>query len=116
MKINTPKEDDELLSLALRGWDVRRQLPPRFQDEVWRRIACAEAKSAEVARWCAFSHWLNTLLARLGLSAACIAVLLMAGSSAGYLQVRREASQLNQTLGLRYVQAVDPYQAPRTER
>jgi len=109
---DSTKDPDEPLDAVLRGWRVDSPLPPRFQEQVWRRIGRAEA-NGEGAVWSGLLHSLERALARPALAGAYVAVLLAAGLSAGHWQVQREAAQLDRMLGLRYVQAVDPYQAPR---
>ena len=109
---DSTKDPDEPLDAVLRGWKVDSRLPPRFQEQVWRRIARAET-DGEGAVWSGLLHSLERALARPALAGAYVAVLLAAGLSAGHWQVQREAAQLDRMLGLRYVQAVDPYQAPR---
>ena len=39
-------------------------------------------------------------------------VLLIAGVAAGYWQARNQTAHLDDELGTRYVQSVDPYQKP----
>lgn len=113
MKIlSSSSENDDSLRHTLQAWKLTPPLPPRFQEQVWRRIARAEAED-KVAAWSRLTRWTDRVLARPALAAAYLALLLTSGSGAGYWHVRREAAQLDQTLGLRYVQAVDPYQAPR---
>ena len=106
------KGHEDPLDAVLRAWKVDSALPPRFQEQVWLRIARAEADGKGVV-WSGLLLGLERALARPALAGAYVAVLLAAGLSAGHWQVQREAAQLDRMLGLRYVQAVDPYQALR---
>ena len=110
--MKTFEQDDERLRSALRECQVNTPLPPRFQEQVWRRIARAETED-KGATWSGSLRWLDRVLARPALAGACLVMLLTVGSGAGYWQVSHEAAQLDQVLALRYVQAVDPYQTPR---
>jgi hypothetical protein len=94
MKENDPMSEDARLSALLRAGRGSPGLPPRFQQNVWRRIedAGAPAKSAS---------WLDTLagwLLRPRLALAAATVLLLVGALAGTLegrQVARHDAQMN---------------------
>ena len=103
MTTNNPTPDDAKLSSLLRESRVAPGLPPRFQENVWRRIADAEAdKGAESPTW------LNDLIAwvlRPRLAFAAVAVLVVAGALLGL----REGSQLaRHEAQVRYLAAVAP--------
>ena len=94
MKENINLPDDAPLSALLRQARVSPGLPPRFQQNVWRRIEDAEAPAAPAS-------WLDALVAmilRPRFAVAAAAVLLLAGVSAGTLegrQVARHDAQMN---------------------
>jgi hypothetical protein len=44
MNTNQPKHEDEPLRALLKEWKAKPSLPPRFQEQVWRRIEQAEAE------------------------------------------------------------------------
>jgi hypothetical protein len=84
-------------------------LPPRFQEDVWNRIARSEA-AATVSPWREFAHWLERVLPRRAVVASYLTILVLAGVAAGYWNGREKAAQLRDELGARYVQSVDPFQ------
>jgi hypothetical protein len=94
MKENKIHPADPQISALLRESRVSPSLPPRFQQNVWRRIEDAEAPAKS-------ESWLDALAAlilrpRFAVTAA--AVLLLAGISAGTLegrQMARHDAQMN---------------------
>jgi hypothetical protein len=108
MNQNSP--NDPQLQKALQSWKISGRVPPRFQQEVWKRIASSESQPGG---WFQFTDWLNAFLPRPAVALAYVLVLLFAGLSAGWWQAREETSRLEQNLSQRYVQAVDPYQKSR---
>jgi len=108
---NSPEENGALSKL-LREWKVESPLPPRFEDHVWQRLAREELQ-ALAGFWPQLAHWIGSALARPSLAAGYVALLLAAGLLAGYCQARSEKAHALETLSSRYVQMVDPYQAPR---
>jgi len=108
---NSP-EENAALSKLLREWKDETPLPPRFEDNVWQRIA-REELPALAGFWTQLAHWIGSALARPSLAAGYVALLLAAGLLAGYCQARAEKAHALETLSSRYVQMVDPYQAPR---
>jgi hypothetical protein len=108
-------ENPEPLRRVLRQWQVTEPLPPRFQEGVWRKIEQAEASAAPAATttlWTLFRTWLTTMLPRPVVAVAYLSVLLVVGMAAGYRQARQATAHLDNELGSRYVQSVDPYQKP----
>ena len=110
MKPNHTPEDNESLGRVLRQWTVEAPLPPRFQEQIWQRIAWAEAAAAP-SLWVSFSRWLEVVLPRPRFAFAYVAVLLVAGVTAGSLAAQVRTSRLETDLSLRYVQSLDPFQA-----
>lgn len=109
MSTNQSPENDEPLRQVLHQWKVQTPLPPRFQEQVWRRISRAEARPQRT--------FLPGLLNLLTVSLACpkvaysyVVVLLLLGVVAGSWAAQKEASRLDAALGSRYVQSIDPYQ------
>ena len=102
------KEKDPIRSL--REWKVDDRLPHNFKGKVWDRIAQAEVKRQAPLAW-----WmqLGQLLTRPAVAAGYLAILLLAGLSAGYWQGQEKANSIDAQLSTRYVQAVDPYQRGR---
>ncbi len=112
MKPENLNNEEARLQEVLQAWDVKESLPPRFQERVWQRIARQEAP--EPARlWSGLVAWLSQAMARPSLAAAYVAVLLMAGLTAGYWHARVDNAQTAEQLGERYVRMMDPYRMPR---
>lgn len=113
MKPNQKPESDEQLSKLLHEWQPATSLPPRFQEAVWRRIERAEATTAKLSFWNVVTHWLEATFRRPALAVSYVAVLLVFGLSAGYLQARDTSTRTLTQMRTAYVQSIDPYQAPR---
>jgi len=111
MKPENPMQNDAALRQVLRQWKVDAHLPPRFQEGVWRRIERSEPPVPAPA-WLLLVQRLTAALARPSLAVSYVTILLLAGLLAGYWQVRITRAHLDETLGSRYVQMVDPYQNP----
>lgn len=112
MKPNQKPESDEQLSKLLHEWRPTASLPPRFQEAVWRRIDRAEA-TAKPSFWHGLTRWAEATFRRPVLAVSYVAVLLVFGLSAGYLQARDASSRTLAQMRTAYVQSIDPYQAPR---
>ncbi len=108
---NNQRNDDEMLRITLREWKEQSPLPPRFQEQVWRRIERAETEG-KTTRW-NFLRSIEMLFARPVLAVSYVVVLLAVGMSAGLWQVERRTAKVDSTLERLYVQSVDPYQTPR---
>ena len=110
MKPNHQLEDDQLREV-LREWTVDTPLPPRFQEQVWRRIAKAEAKPQSAKRlWSWLLHLAEVNLPRPKFAYSYVAILLLLGVVGGAWAAQRETNRLDTALGSRYVQSIDPYQ------
>jgi hypothetical protein len=111
MKTNNSNENDASLRALLQEWKPEASLPPRFQEQVWRRIERAEsALVPSVSLAAVFANWLTNLLPRPALATAYVTVLLVVGASVGWSQARQETARVTGELSARYAQAVDPYQ------
>lgn len=102
--------NDKRLRSVLREWVVDTPLPPRFQEQVWKRIARTEALPA-LGLWNGVSRWLDAVLPRPKVAFAYIAALMILGVAAGAITAQVKSSHLNAALGERYVQSIDPYRA-----
>lgn len=112
MRENRPFEKDEALRELLQTWKPEGQLPPRFQEAVWSRIAAAETPHGPSLMQ-TVTVWLERILSRPAFAACYVSVLLFAGLSAGYLHAEGRTAHAWSEWRTRYVQAVDPYQMPR---
>lgn len=108
--LNQEAENADPLRDILRAWTVEASLPPRFQEHVWQRIARAEAQ-AQGGAWDVFVSWLQLLLGRPKIALSYVTVLLALGTAAGSWMAQVQSSRMDEALGKRYVQSVDPYQA-----
>ena len=109
---NELNENNEAVSKALRAWKVDAPLPPRFQENVWQRIARADAQISSSA-WQSLAAWLEAAFRRPALAASCALVLLAGGATAGWSQARQETARVTGELSVRYVHSVDPYKPIR---
>ena len=110
MKSQEEVNSDRLLDQALSAWEVKdRHLPPRFGEQVWRRIERIGSQ-APATLWTQFVAVLGNALAQPPLALSYLMLLLLTGLLAGYLQARVERAQTAETLSSRYVQMMDPYQ------
>ncbi len=110
MKPCQTPEDDEHLDRLLGQWTVDAGLPPRFQEQVWKRIERAEAQPAPTP-WAPLSRWLEGVLPRPKFAFSYVAILVAVGVLAGSLAAQARTSRLESDLSLRYVRALDPYHA-----
>ena len=114
MNTNHSNENDPALHATLRKWKLTAPLPPRFQEQVWNRIERAEVPAVSPGLiWSLFTNWIATTLPRPALAVAYVTVLLAVGATAGWTQARQESTRAGDALSVRYVRAVDPYQAVR---
>jgi hypothetical protein len=110
MKPTPPNHDDPPLSGLLQEWRVNATVPPRFQERVWKRIALEDTPLP--ARR-GLSLWVGPVLswlARPGLAAGYVCVLLAVGLSLGWTRGVERSEHVDETLSTRYVQVMDPYQ------
>jgi hypothetical protein len=99
MKQNFIRPEDETLRALLRGSRPAPTLPPRFEENVWRRIEQAESTDAS---WLdAMAHWLM----RPKLALAAVVVVVTVGIGLGW----RDGQQLaRHDAQARYLAAVAP--------
>jgi hypothetical protein len=111
MKPENPMQSDEDLRQVLHQWKVDAPLPPRFQEQVWRRIERSEPQ-VQVPAWMLLWQRLSAALAQPSLAVSYVTLLLLTGLLAGYWQVRLTRAQADEDMGARYVQLVDPLLNP----
>jgi hypothetical protein len=104
-------DDPEPLQRVLKDWRVETPLPPRFQAQVWTRIAARE--SAGFAPWKSLTRWLEQLALRPAFAVSYASLLLVIGLGAGLWQSHQASRRNLEAMSARYVQMVDPYQMPR---
>jgi len=102
------KDNRTQLERTLQEWRVTTPMPPRFQEQVWKRIERAEVPGTTL--WDAMRPWFSAAFARPAFAIAYVCVLLVAGLTLGFLQGSHKAASWDRQLEARYVQSVDPYQ------
>jgi hypothetical protein len=112
MKPDQPNDDVRFRD-AVRTWKVDASLPPGFQDGVWQRIAAEEHRAKTPGLWEGLVYSVQAIFARPFFAATCVALFMAVGLSAGWMQGHTKAARMDSVLSERYVQSVDPYQAPR---
>jgi len=110
--MNDSPENNEPLRKSLQLWKVSNTLPPRFQERVWRRIARSQTEAAQ-PWWAGLVGWFDAALPRPAVATSYLAMLVLLGLVAGWHQAKEVKTRLDSQMGVRYVQAVDPYQTPR---
>ncbi|PYK99225.1 MAG: hypothetical protein DME19_09420 [Verrucomicrobia bacterium] len=113
MKNKESGHDDEPLRTLLKEWKTTPTLPPRFQEQVWRRIKRSEKRTAApISLAEALRNWIATVLPRPALAVSYLLVVLAIGATVGWAQARQETSRVGDKLSARYVRSVDPYKSP----
>jgi hypothetical protein len=110
MKPNQDPESDKALRNLLHSWVVDTPLPPRFQEQVWRRIERAELRP-QSPFWAAVFHLVEVALPRPKVAFVYVSLLLALGVGAGTWAAQVKTNRTEAELGYRYVQSIDPYQA-----
>lgn len=103
-----PELPDKLTGL-LHEWSLSVELPPRFNDHVWRQIH-ARARRTNAPLAVRFVSWIEPLFRRPAFAAAYLLVLLFLGLSTGLYQGAAQKTELQETGKAQYLQMVDPYQ------
>ncbi len=111
MKPNNQSENDKRLRATLREWNVDATLPPRFQEQVWKRIAREEA-NAQPAFWPKVIRWIETTFSRPALAFSYVAVLMVIGLTSGFVRAQDKSANAETHWRTAYVQSIDPYQRP----
>lgn len=96
------------LTRCLQSWRVNASLPPRFEEQVWRRIEQQEA-APEIRPLTALQYLASAFLTRRAWVASYLGLALLIGLAVGFHQAREETTSLSANLGQRYVQSLDPY-------
>ena len=106
--MSTNRNEGDELDAILREWVVDSALPPRFEEQVWRRIDRVKAPAIP-----SLTAWLESLFNRPALAISYVALLLVAGAMTGFLRVKDKSALSEAQWRARYVQSIDPYQMPR---
>jgi hypothetical protein len=111
MKPENSTPSDQALRQVLHEWKVASPLPPRFQEQVWRRIERADSQ-VQVPAWLLLWRRLAAALARPTPALSYVTVLLLAGLLAGYWHAWVTRSRADEQMGTRYVQLVSAFENP----
>ncbi len=106
MNLQNPNPEDAALSKVLSEWQMTEPLPPRFQEEVWRRI---EKADTVVPVWKLLLQRVSAGLSRPAVAASYVSLLLLLGLATGYWHARETRADVDQQMSLRYVQMVAAY-------
>jgi ferric-dicitrate binding protein FerR (iron transport regulator) len=108
MRTTPTPESDEQLNKMLGEWVVDAPLPPRFEEQVWRRIERSET-AADAPPLTRLFRSVAESFTRPKVAYAYVAVLLAVGMAAGSWTAQVKSNQVETALGERYVGSVDPY-------
>jgi hypothetical protein len=106
----TKRMDDDQLRQKLASWEVRPEIPPDFQRNVWQKIAVRESKP----KLAFFGNWDLSWLRPPRLATCAILLGGLAGTGFGLVESSLANSRNWKTLEAKYVQSVDPYEQLRT--
>jgi hypothetical protein len=98
--------DDDELRQKLASWEVRPEIPPDFQRNVWQKIAVRESKP----KLSLFARWDISWLRPPRLAICAILLGGLAGTGLGLIESSQANSRNWQNLEAKYVQSVDPYE------
>jgi hypothetical protein len=113
-KPDSELEQAKALDGALRQWTIDNSLPPRFQEEVWRRIERTESRPTLLTLLRSTlpallrSALLTVQYPKFALSY--LAVLLALGVGAGAAAAQLKSSRVDSEMSERYMQSVSPFQ------
>ena len=108
MKTELPGSNEASLNALLSQWKLDSALPPRFAERVRKRIERDAPNST--APLALLWNWLTHAALRPAFAVGYTTILLLAGLTVGYWQAHVKAERAAESLGVRYVQMVDPYQ------
>jgi hypothetical protein len=98
------KRDHQFKTL-LQSWQPKADLPPRFESEVWRRIALSQEKPAS---WLNFD-WLFRITNQPRLAFAIVMTAMVIGSGSAMWQAQRNYNHQMAGSESRYIHSVDPF-------
>jgi len=101
-------EHDQRLKALLREWQPGTDLPPRFESDVWHRIALNEEKRSS---WLNFD-WLFERTCRPRLAFAIVTVAILMGTGLANWQAMSSYRHDLATSKSRYILSVDPFAHP----
>jgi hypothetical protein len=102
------KENRMQLKQVLEEWRVTSPLPPRFREQVWKRIEGRSAPKISIVD--ALQTWFTTTFDRPAFAVAYVSLLLALGLALGFAEASHRSAEVSRHLEARYVQSIDPYQ------
>ena len=96
---------DKRLNALLREWQPQVDLPPRFESDVWHRIAMNEEKRSS---WLNFD-WLLEMTCRPRLAFAIVTLAVLLGTGLANWQAVSSYHHAMATSKSRYILSVDPF-------
>ena len=102
--------DDDQLRQKLASWEVRPEISPDFQRNVWQKIAVRDSKRKMLS----FGNWSNWWLRMPRLATCAIIVGGFVGTGLGVVVSSQANSRNWKSLEAKYVQSIDPYEQLRT--
>ncbi|MGH7870270.1 MAG: hypothetical protein ACREP9_22165 [Candidatus Dormibacteraceae bacterium] len=110
MSSTQKSEHEPALDAVLKEWVVEAPLPPCFQESVWKRIARTDLKPMP-GFWASLGGLVESALPRPKVAYSYLTALLLLGMAAGSLVAQKQNHRLEASLGSRYLQTIDPFQA-----
>jgi hypothetical protein len=98
-------EHDRRLGSLLKNWQPQIDLPPRFESEVWHRIALAQEK--RFSFWSL--DWLFRITCQPRLAFAIVASAVLLGTGLANWEAQRSYQHDMAASKSRYIQSVDPF-------
>jgi hypothetical protein len=111
MRIHESNEDRAVLHAVLKEWKPPAALPPRFQEQVWRRIERAETAKPFRSNTIKFANWMIRQMMKPAPATAYVMALLVVGAGMGWGIAQQKTERVSSELSMLYAQSVDPYQA-----
>ena len=96
---------DPRLDPLLKDWKAHIDLPPRFESEVWRRIALAQEKRSDFWSF----EWLFRMTCQPKPAFAILAVAVLLGTGLANWQAERNYHHDMAASKARYIHSVDPF-------
>ena len=111
MKPEKSPLDEGATSKLLHEWKIDSPKPPRFNEQVWQRIARAEAPAVTPLE--IWRDWVVRTFARPAMAVSYLTFLLLIGLSIGFWQGHVNSERTAAELSTRYVQLMSSYDSQR---
>ena|ERR1700734_1800344 len=98
-------EPEQRLAALLKDWQLQVDLPPRFESEVWRRIAFAQEKRSDFWSF----EWLFRMTCQPKLAFAIVATAVLLGTGLANWEAQQNYHRDMAVSESRYIHSVDPF-------